>query len=232
VSLWAFFARPDPGAFDQARDDRARGHAVQAFIDHALGLAAAGTATMSARAADLRLLAPLLTVAVVSAVPPRRDRLQPSQPRQRRSPSVVTDREGLQQVVDEALQANLQLRASGASDAAAARGAGAGACTLPAAPSISPPATLCRDGGRTLEIPVATCSTRSMRRWNQMLVALRPATAVPARQQQTIRILCATGAETKICCSSRSTSPHRPGRRRQSAQVTRAEADLAALRSH
>lgn len=173
------------------------------------------------------LLASLLTVAsAVHAAPPSVATAPATL-----TEAVVPIEEGLQQVVDEALQANLQLRASGASvqqRLAALEQARARywpAIDFAARYTVS-------DGGRTLEIPVGDLLNPVYETLDQMLVAQGQPPQFPRVSNQTIEFLRNPEQETKIVLQQPIYEPRiGPAVDANRAQVTRAEADLAALRS-
>jgi outer membrane protein TolC len=139
--------------------------------------------------------------------------------------------EGLQQVVDEALQANLQLRASGASvQQRLAALEQARARYLPAIDFAARYSVA--DGGRTIDIPVGDLLNPVYETLDQMLVAQGQPPQFPRVSNQSIELLRNPEQETKVLLQQPIYEPRiRPAVDANRAQLTRAEADLAALRS-
>lgn len=178
------------------------------------------------------LLAPLLAVGVVPAVPgatPLAAAISAAQATPR-DPVMLLE-EGLQRVVDEALQANLQLRASGASvQQRLAALEQARARYLPAI-DFSARYTVA-DGGRTIEVPVGDLLNPVYATLDEMLVAQGQPPRFPRVSNQAIEFLRNPEQETKILLQQPLYEPRLgPGVDGNRAQVTRAEADLEALRS-
>jgi outer membrane protein TolC len=177
------------------------------------------------------LLVPLLACAAVGtthgATPPvaAPAAAQPS------GEATVPLEEALQQIVDEALTANLQLRASGATvqqrlaalDQARAR-------YLPAIDFAARYSVA--DGGRTIDIPVGDLLNPVYETLDQMLVAQGQPPQFPRVSNQSIEFLRSPEQETRILLQQPIYEPRiGPAVDASRAQVSRAEADLAALRS-
>jgi len=145
--------------------------------------------------------------------------------------AVVPMEEGLQRLVDEALEANLQLRASGATvQQRLAALEQARARYLPAIDFAA--RYTVADGGRTIDIPVGDLLNPVYETLDQMLVAQGQPPQFPRVSNQSIEFLRNPEQETKILLQQPLYEPRiGPAVDANSAQVTRAEADLAALRS-
>ena len=176
------------------------------------------------------VLGPLLACGVAvtapAATPP------PAAPAQASATeAVVPMEEGLQRLVDEALEANLQLRASGATvQQRLAALEQARARYLPAIDFAA--RYTVADGGRTIDIPVGDLLNPVYETLDQMLVAQGQPPQFPRVSNQSIEFLRNPEQETKILLQQPLYEPRiGPAVDANSAQVTRAEADLAALRS-
>lgn len=145
--------------------------------------------------------------------------------------AVVPLEEGLQRIVDEALEANLQLRASGATvEQRLAALQQARARYLPAIDFAARYSVA--DGGRTIDIPVGDLLNPVYETLDQMLVAQGQPPQFPRVANQSIELLRNPEQETKILLQQPIYEPRLgPAVDASRAQVNRAEADLAALRS-
>jgi outer membrane protein TolC len=139
--------------------------------------------------------------------------------------------DGLRQVIDEALTANLELRASGATvqqrlaalDQARAR-------YLPVIDFAARYSMA--DGGRTIEFPVGDLLNPVYDTLDQMLVAQGQAPQFPRVRNESIAFLRDQEQETKVVLEQPLYEPRiGPAVNASRADTTRAEADLAALRS-
>ncbi len=139
--------------------------------------------------------------------------------------------DGLQQLLDEALQANLELRVSSltvrqrlaALDQARAR-------YLPAIDFAA--RYTVADGGRTIDIPVGDLVNPVYETLEQLLAAQGTPTAFPRVQNQSIDLLRSPEQETRLVLAQPLYEPRLgPAVDANRAEVARAEADLAALRS-
>jgi len=144
---------------------------------------------------------------------------------------LVTMEEGLQQVIDEALAANLELRASGATvqqrlaalDQARAR-------YLPVIDFAARYSVA--DGGRTIEFPVGDLLNPVYETLDQMLVAQGQPPQFPRVQNESIAFLRDQEQETKLLLEQPIYEPRiGPVVDAGRADAARAEADLGALRS-
>ena len=147
------------------------------------------------------------------------------------APPLVTMEDGLRQVIDEALTANLELRASGATvqqrlaalDQARAR-------YLPVIDFAARYSMA--DGGRTIEFPVGDLLNPVYETLDQMLVAQGQPPQFPRVQNQSIALLRDQEQETKLVLEQPLYEPRiGPAVDATRADAARAEADLAALRS-
>jgi outer membrane protein TolC len=145
--------------------------------------------------------------------------------------AIVPMEEGLQRIVDEALQANLQLRASGATvQQRLAALEQARARYLPAIDFAA--RYTVADGGRTIEFPVGDLLNPVYETLDQMLVAQGQPPQFPRVSNQSVEFLRSPDQDTKILLQQPIYEPRiAPAVDANRAQVTRAEADLAALRS-
>ncbi|HEX9207592.1 MAG TPA: TolC family protein [Steroidobacteraceae bacterium] len=145
--------------------------------------------------------------------------------------AVVPLEDSLQRIVDEALLANLQLRASGATvQQRLAALEQARARYLPAI-DVAARYTVA-DGGRTIDIPVGDLLNPVYETLDQMLVAQGQPPQFPRVSNQAIEFLRSPDQETKILLQQPIYEPRiGPAVDANRAQVSRAEADLAALRS-
>jgi outer membrane protein len=143
----------------------------------------------------------------------------------------VTMEDGLRQVIDEALAANLELRASGATvqqrlaalDQARAR-------YLPVIDFAARYSMA--DGGRTIEFPVGDLLNPVYETLDQMLVAQGQAAQFPRVRNESIAFLRDQEQETKLVLEQPLYEPRLgPAVDATRADAARAEADLAALRS-
>lgn len=139
--------------------------------------------------------------------------------------------DGLRQLVDEALHANLELRASSltvqqrlaALDQARAR-------YLPAVDFAA--RYTVADGGRTIDIPVGDLVNPIYATLEQVLAAQGAPAELPRVANQSIELLRSPEQETKLVLAQPLYEPRlRPAVDAGRADVARAEADLAALRS-
>ncbi len=139
--------------------------------------------------------------------------------------------DGLRQVIDEALTANLELRASGATvqqrlaalDQARAR-------YLPVIDFAARYSVA--DGGRTIDFPVGDLLNPVYETLDQMLVAQGQAPQFPRVRNESIAFLRDQEQETKLVLEQPLYEPRiGPAVDATRADTTRAEADLAALRS-
>ena len=139
--------------------------------------------------------------------------------------------DGLRQLVDEALHANLELRASNltvqqrlaALDQARAR-------YLPAVDFAA--RYTVADGGRTIDIPVGDLVNPIYATLEQVLAAQGTPAELPRVANQSIELLRSPEQETKLVLAQPLYEPRlRPAVDAGRADVARAEADLAALRS-
>lgn len=139
--------------------------------------------------------------------------------------------DALQRIVDEALAANLQLRASGATvQQRLAALEQARARYLPAIDFAARYSVA--DGGRTIDIPVGDLLNPVYETLDQMLVAQGQPPQFPRVANQSIELLRNPEQETKILLQQPIYEPRlAPAVDASRAQVNRAEADLAALRS-
>ena len=139
--------------------------------------------------------------------------------------------DGLQQLIDEALLANLQLRASGASvQQRLAALEQARARYLPAIDFAA--RYTVADGGRTIDIPVGDLLNPVYATLDEMLIAQGQPPRFPRVQNQSIEFLRSPDQETKVLLQQPLYEPRLgPAVDANRAQVSRAEADLAALRS-
>ena len=144
---------------------------------------------------------------------------------------VVTLEDGLQQVIDEALVANLDLRAAGSSvqqrlaalDQARAR-------YLPVIDFAARYSVA--DGGRTIEFPVGDLLNPVYSTLDEMLVAQGQPARFPRVRNESIALLREEEQETKIVLEQPLYEPRiGPAVDATRANAARAEADLAALRS-
>ncbi len=144
---------------------------------------------------------------------------------------LVTMEDGLRQVIDEALAANLELRASGATvqqrlaalDQARAR-------YLPVIDFAARYSMA--DGGRTIDFPVGDLLNPVYETLDQMLVAQGQAPQFPRVRNESIAFLRDQEQETKLVLEQPLYEPRiGPAVDATRADTTRAEADLAALRS-
>jgi len=178
------------------------------------------------------VLGPLLACGVAVTAPAATP--QPAAPAPAQASAteaVVPMEEGLQRLVDEALEANLQLRASGATvQQRLAALEQARARYLPAIDFAA--RYTVADGGRTIDIPVGDLLNPVYETLDQMLVAQGQPPQFPRVSNQSIEFLRNPEQETKILLQQPLYEPRiGPAVDANSAQVTRAEADLAALRS-
>ena len=144
---------------------------------------------------------------------------------------LVTLEDGLRQVIDEALTANLELRASGATvqqrlaalDQARAR-------YLPVIDFAARYSVA--DGGRTIEFPVGDLLNPVYETLDQMLLAQGQAAQFPRVRNESIAFLRDQEQETKLLLEQPIYEPRiGPAVAATQADAARAEADLAALRS-
>ena len=147
------------------------------------------------------------------------------------APPLVTMEDGLRQVIDEALTANLELRASGATvqqrlaalDQARAR-------YLPVIDFAARYSVA--DGGRTIEFPVGDLLNPVYETLDQMLVAQGQAAQFPRVRNESIAFLRDQEQETKLVLEQPLYEPRiGPAVDATRADAARAAADLAALRS-
>ncbi|MBK7901896.1 MAG: TolC family protein [Proteobacteria bacterium] len=145
--------------------------------------------------------------------------------------SLVTMEDGLRQVIDEALTANLELQASGATvrqrlaalDQARAR-------YLPVIDFAARYSVA--DGGRTIDFPVGDLLNPVYETLDQMLLAQGQAAQFPRVQNESIAFLRDQEQETKLLLEQPLYEPRiGPAVDATRADAARAEADLAALRS-
>jgi outer membrane protein len=145
--------------------------------------------------------------------------------------AAVTVEDGLQPVLDEALAANLELRAGGASvgqrlaalDQARAR-------YLPVLDFAARYSVA--DGGRTIEFPIGDLLNPIYATLDELLEANGQPARFPRVRNQSIELLRQTEQETKLVLEQPLYEPRiAPAVDANRAQLDRAEADLAALRS-
>jgi outer membrane protein TolC len=139
--------------------------------------------------------------------------------------------DGLQQLVDEALEANLGLRASGLS--VQQRLAALEQARARYLPVIDFAARYSlADGGRTIDLPVGDLVNPIYETLEQLLAAQGNPTQFPRVRNESIALLRSEEQETKFALTQPLYEPRLgPAVDANRAQVARAEADLAALRS-
>lgn len=147
------------------------------------------------------------------------------------APAPVLLEDGLRQLVDEALFANLELRASGLSvQQRLAALEQARARYLPAIDFAARYSVA--DGGRTIDIPVGDLLNPVYATLEQLLAAQGQAAQFPRIANQSIDLLRSPEQETKLVLLQPLYEPRLgPAVDANRAQLARAEADLAALRS-
>jgi outer membrane protein len=147
------------------------------------------------------------------------------------APEPVMLEDGLQQLVDEALLANLELRASGLTvQQRLAALAQARARYLPAIDFAA--RYMVADGGRTIDIPVGDLVNPVYETLEQLLAAQGSPRQFPRVRNQSIELLRNPEQETKLLFAQPLYEPRLgPAVDANRAQVASAEADLAALRS-
>jgi outer membrane protein len=144
---------------------------------------------------------------------------------------LVPMEDGLRQVIDEALTANLELRASGAT--VQSRLAALDQARARYLPVIDFAARYTvADGGRTIEFPVGDLLNPVYETLDQMLVAQGQAPQFPRVRNESIAFLRDQEQETKLVLEQPLYEPRiGPAVDATRADAARAEADLAALRS-
>ena len=147
------------------------------------------------------------------------------------APAAVTVEEGLQQVLDDALAANLELRAGGAG--VAERLAALNQARARYLPVLDVAARYSvADGGRTIEFPVGDLLNPVYETLDQMLVASGQPAQFPRVSNQSISLLRSHEQETKLMLEQPLYEPRlAPAVEARRQQVGAAEANLAALRS-
>jgi outer membrane protein TolC len=174
--------------------------------------------------------AALLLSWLAAAIVPIAQAASPPAPAPAAQP-LVTMEDGLRQVIDEALAANLELRASGATvqqrlaalDQARAR-------YLPVIDFAARYSVA--DGGRTIEFPVGDLLNPVYETLDQMLAAQGQPPQFPRVQNQSITFVRDQEQETKLVLEQPLYEPRiGPAVNATRADAARAEADLAALRS-
>jgi outer membrane protein len=179
----------------------------------------------------MRRAAALLVALAAAGLAPPAGAVVPATAAAAPAPELVTMEDGLRQLLDEALAANLELRASGASvqqrlaalDQARAR-------YLPVIDFAARYSVA--DGGRTIEFPVGDLLNPVYETLDQMLVAQGEAARFPRVRNESISFLRDEEQETKIVLEQPLYEPRiGPAVDATRADAARAEADLAALRS-
>jgi len=177
----------------------------------------------------------LLTVraalpAVLGALPLAASAAAPATPARVATPAPTVE-DGLKQVLDDALAANLELRAGEA--AIAQRLAGLDQARARYLPAIDIAARYSvADGGRTIELPVGDLLNPVYATLDELLVASGQPARFPRIENQTITFLRGNEQETKLALEQPLYEPRlRPNVDLNRADVERATANLAGLRA-